>query len=64
MIFGLFAEAMQFLDWFIGLHQQDIGKTIGPFVLALLKISALMVTFNKESSKPLDVFVRNVPFHK
>jgi len=48
IILGLLAGTIQFLDGFIGLYQHELGKTIGPFVLALLQITAITMTFKKE----------------
>jgi hypothetical protein len=48
-ILGILAGSMQFLDGFIGLYQHDLGKTIGPFVLALLQFIALTKMSKKEN---------------
>jgi hypothetical protein len=38
----------KFFDGFIGIYQHDLGKSIGPFVLALLQIIALTMVSKKE----------------
>ena len=47
-ILGILVGAMQFFDGFIGIYQHDLGKSIGPFVLALLQIIALTMVPKKE----------------
>jgi hypothetical protein len=41
IILGILVGAIQFFDGFVGLYQRDLGKTVGPFILALLQFEAL-----------------------
>jgi len=50
IILGLLAGLMQFIDGFIGIYQHDLGKIIGPFVLALLQFVALSSMIKKKVS--------------
>ncbi len=38
---AVLAGVVQFLDGFTGIYQADIGKSVGPFVLAALQFGAL-----------------------
>ncbi len=51
IILGVLAGLMQFFDGFIGLYQGDMGKTIGPFVLAILQFVALTMLLKKVQRK-------------
>ncbi|HTD40395.1 MAG TPA: hypothetical protein VK671_07240 [Mucilaginibacter sp.] len=35
------AGAIQFLDGFIGIYEQDLSKTVGPFVIAIIEFAAI-----------------------
>lgn len=50
LILGLLAGVIQLLDGFVGLAQHDIGKTIGPFVIAILQFYAVAVLRNGSAS--------------
>lgn len=49
LVLGSVAGAAQFLDAGIGVFQHDAGKSIGPLVIALLQLAALL---------PLDKSIR------
>lgn len=38
---GLLAGAVQCMDGFIGIYQHDVGKAVGPFVIAALQLYAV-----------------------
>jgi hypothetical protein len=42
-VLGLLAGFIQFADAAVGLHQHDIGKTIGPLVLGALQMYAVLI---------------------
>jgi hypothetical protein len=41
LVLGILAGSIQFLDAAVGLVQHDVGKTIGPLVLAVLQVFAI-----------------------
>src|SRR5712671_5170515 len=43
LVLGLLAGIIQFVDAAVGLHQHDIGKTVGPLVLAILQAYAVTI---------------------
>ncbi len=47
LILGLLAGVIQLLDGFVGLAQHDVGKTVGPFVVAVLQFWAVSVLWQK-----------------
>jgi hypothetical protein len=49
LILGLLAGVIQVLDGFVGLAQHDIGKTVGPFVIAVLQFWAVSVLWQKSA---------------
>jgi hypothetical protein len=48
-ILGILAGLIQFSDVGVGLYQHDLGKTVGPLVVALIQFYAVFV-FHKPSS--------------
>ncbi len=50
IVLGTLAGTIQFLDFFVGLAQQDLGKSIGPLVLALLQFGAVYVLWRETGS--------------
>jgi hypothetical protein len=42
-VLGLLAGVIQFVDGTVGLVQHDVGKTIGPLVLAILQAYAVTI---------------------
>lgn len=49
LILGILAGIIQFSDAGVGLYQHDVGKTVGPLVIALIQFYAVFV-FHKPSS--------------
>ena len=49
LILGILAGLIQFADVGIGLYQHDLGKTVGPLVIALIQFYAVFI-FHKSSS--------------
>ena len=50
LILGLLAGCIQFVDTFVGLYQHDIGKSVGPLILAILQFYSLYI-LNKSIQK-------------
>ena len=48
-ILGILAGIIQFSDAGVGLYQHDLGKTVGPLVIALIQFYAVFI-FHKSSS--------------
>jgi hypothetical protein len=51
IVLGFLAGCIQFVDGFVGIYQQDIAKSVGPFILAALQFGALYIM---NSSLPKD----------
>lgn len=49
LILGLLAGVIQLLDGFVGLAQHDVGKTVGPFVIAVLQFWAVSALRQKSA---------------
>ena len=41
IILAVLAGIIQFLDGFIGIYQQDLSKTAGPFIIATIQFAAI-----------------------
>ena len=53
---SVLAGLIQFLDGFIGIYQQDLSKTAGPFIIATLQFAAiyLAVRNNRKINNGMD----------
>ena len=50
-ILGILAGIIQFTDAGVGLYMHDIGKTVGPLVVALIQFYAVYVFHKSQSSR-------------
>lgn len=44
---AVLAGVIQFLDGFIGIYQQDLSKTVGPFIIATIQFIAIYLAVRK-----------------
>jgi ethanolamine transporter EutH len=42
------AGVIQFLDGFIGIYEQDLSKTVGPFIIATIQFAAIYLAVRKD----------------
>jgi ethanolamine transporter EutH len=47
---GFLAGCIQFIDGFIGIYQQDVLKSAGPFFLAIIQITAVCLAARSNKS--------------
>ncbi len=53
---AVLAGLIQFLDGFIGIYQQDLSKSAGPFIIATVQFVAIyLVVRNNDKINPVDV---------
>ena len=45
---AMLAGLVQFLDGFIGIYQQDLSKTAGPFIIATIQFAAIYLAVLKK----------------
>ena len=50
LVLGSLAGIVQLLDVLVGLHQNDVGKTVGPLVLAILQFYAMFLLRRRMSA--------------
>jgi len=46
---AVLAGVMQFLDGFIGIYQQDLSKTAGPFIIATIQFVAIYLAVRNDN---------------
>ena len=46
---AVLAGVIQFLDGFVGVYQQDLSKTAGPFIIATVQFAAIYLAVRKNN---------------
>jgi hypothetical protein len=53
LVLGALAGCVQFVDAFVGFYLHDIGKKVGPLVLAVLQFSAVYSLYKSDRGESL-----------